>query len=124
MVKKAISITDDGTESDDGNERKRQDRNTRQTFEPGDELFEVFIYKIRRAVVEKVYIDRLDNPSKTKVRVYEIRCLDGTMSPRYIQTDVGVRIFKNYEDAKKRLEYNLQCKRENELAQLKAASRR
>jgi len=92
--------------------KKEKDNLPEPSFEVGDTVYEVFLYKIRTAKVRRVYIDRLDDPSKRKVRVYEIECDDGTVSPRYTESDVNLRIFGDMETARKMLDYNLECRKE------------
>ncbi len=73
----------------------------------GDEVYEVLIYKIRKATVTSTMRARVDGGTKPRVRIYRIQCEDGTPSPRYYESDIGKVLFTSIEDAEARLEENL-----------------
>ena len=73
----------------------------------GDTVYEVFLYKVRRAVITSVGRIRLDDPSRSRVYVYTVECEDHSMSPRYYESDFGVVLFTDPDSARARLEENL-----------------
>lgn len=78
----------------------------KRTLEVGQRVCEVFIYKVRPAVVTRAYTIRLDDPARTRTTVYEIECDDGSLSPRYYESDVGVVLFTDPVEAEKKCEEN------------------
>ena len=80
----------------------------KRTLEVGQTVWEVFIYKVRPAVVTRVSTVRLDDPARTRTTVYEIECEDGSLSPRYYESDVGVVLFADPEEAERKCGENKQ----------------
>ena len=78
----------------------------KRTLEVGQTVWEVFIYKVRPAVVTRVCTIRLDDPARTRTTVYEIECEDGSLSPRYYESDVGVALFTDLDEAERKCEEN------------------
>ncbi len=76
-------------------------------LQEGDEIYEVLIYKVRKARVKNVCRVLLKAPVRQRVYIYEIECEDGTPSPRYYESDIGKVLFTDIEDAKRKLLENL-----------------
>ena len=72
----------------------------------GQRVYEVFIYKVRPAVVTDARTVTLEGPKRERMTVYTIECDDGSLSPRYYESDVGVALFESVADAEKKCEEN------------------
>lgn len=90
------------------NGERKINMRAKRVLEVGQRVYEVFIYKVRTAVVTSVRTIRLDDPARTRVAVYEIKCDDGSVSPRYYESDVGVALFADPAEAEKKCEENKQ----------------
>jgi len=66
----------------------------------GDRVYEVFIYKVRPAKITSVERIRLDDPARTRTVVYTVGCDDGSVSPRYYESDIGRVIFTDLNAAR------------------------
>ena len=83
----------------------------RPLLQPGDVVYEVFTLTIRRAIVERVYSCKPVGYAYS-ITVYDIRCEDGSLSPRYQIDDLGLFLFLTEEGAEEKAKENREMVKE------------
>lgn len=76
-------------------------------YSVGQRIYEVLLYRVRPATITEVVKMRLDDPKRTRIYAYGIKCDDGTPSPRYYESDFGRVVFTDPESAERQLRENL-----------------